>query len=409
MEKAILYLYVFLDMNGFSYSYELAIIWLNSDAVKAVICGSSWMAARRVINILHSMLTTDIVDFSHVYRNGISGLDELPSWCRIPLEDFAALRAREKLNDATIKNDIYSILRFLQFLQKQEVHSFDRLTGKIVAEFNLEDHHGTSAGKNTCNARVRRFLKYLYRAGLTQDEKLHFALGSAAASREQIVQVLNNDEIKQIRQYIEAAASPIALRDSAIILLGADMGIRGSDIVSLKLSDIDWRNRRILLSQNKTGVEVCLAAVGGDRMIEGSHGIRFEADLLLEEADLSDADALFLPGGMPGAKHLDGSALVERYLKAAEAKGAYMAAICAAPMVLGRRGYLKGKKAVCYPGFEEYLLGADVQDSAVAVDGNVITGCGMGAAMAFGGVLIRMMKGAEKEEAILSAILADRV
>ena len=151
----------------------------------------------------------------------------------------------------------------------------------------------------------------------------------------------------------------------------------------------------------------------GDRLVTGSHGIGVMADRSYTEMAAQpvpdDLEMVILPGGMPGAKHLDGSALVERYLQAADRKGAFMAAICAAPMVLGKRGYLNGKKAVCYPGFEEYLTGAEVCDTAVAVDGNVVTGCGMGAAMAFGGTLIRLMKGAEKEEAILSAILADRV
>ncbi len=168
----------------------------------------------------------------------------------------------------------------------------------------------------------------------------------------------------------------------------------------------------------RAGLEVTTIAVhpdpqNTDRLVTGSHGIGVMADRSYTEMSAQsvpeDLEMVILPGGMPGAKHLDGSSLVERYLKAADAKGAYMAAICAAPMVLGRRGYLAGKKVVCYPGFEEYLQGAEVCSCAVAVDGKVITGCGMGAAMAFGGALIRVMKGAEKEEAILSAILADRV
>lgn len=167
----------------------------------------------------------------------------------------------------------------------------------------------------------------------------------------------------------------------------------------------------------RAGLEVTTIAVhpdpqNGDKLVSGAHGIGVMADRNYTEMTAQpvpeDLEMVILPGGMPGAKHLDGSALVERYLKAADEKGAYMAAICAAPMVLGKRGYLRGKKAVCYPGFEEYLTGATVCDCAVLVDGKVITGCGMGAAMQFGGALIRMMKGAEKEQAILSGILADR-
>ncbi len=168
----------------------------------------------------------------------------------------------------------------------------------------------------------------------------------------------------------------------------------------------------------RAGVEVTTIAVHPDgqessKLVTGSHGIGVMADRSYTEMAAqpvpADLEMVFLPGGMPGAKHLDASALVDRYLRAAAEKGAFMAAICAAPMVLGKRGYLEGKNAVCYPGFEEYLTGATVLTDAVAVDGNVITGCGMGAAIRFGGTLIRMMKGAEKEEAICAAILCDRV
>ncbi len=167
----------------------------------------------------------------------------------------------------------------------------------------------------------------------------------------------------------------------------------------------------------RAGLEVTTIAVHPDpqndgKLVSGAHGIYVQADRSYPEMAAQpvpeDLEMVVLPGGMPGAKHLDGAPLVDRYLKAADGKGAYMAAICAAPMVLGKRGYLRGKKAVCYPGFEAFLTGATVCDCAVAVDGNVITGCGMGAAVQFGGTLIRMMKGAEKEQAILSGILADR-
>ena len=128
----------------------------------------------------------------------------------------------------------------------------------------------------------------------------------------------------------------------------------------------------------RAGLDVTTIAVhpdpqNTDRLVTGSHGIGVMADRSYTEMAAQsvpeDLEMVILPGGMPGAKHLDGSALVERYLKTADAKGAYMAAICAAPMVLGKRGYLAGKKAVCYPGFEEYLQGAEVCSCAVAVDG----------------------------------------
>ena len=103
----------------------------------------------------------------------------------------------------------------------------------------------------------------------------------------------------------------------------------------------------------RAGLEVTTIAVhpdpqSTDKMVTGSHGIGVLADKSYTEMAAqsvpADLEMVILPGGMPGSKHLDGSALVERYLKAAADKGAYMAAICAAPMVLGKRGYLAGRQ-----------------------------------------------------------------
>ena len=118
---------------------------------------------------------------------------------------------------------------------------------------------------------------------------------------------------------------------------------------------------------------------------------------------------IILPGGMPGTRHLDESRTVDAALRSASNTGAYIAAICAAPMVLGKRGYLEGKKAVCFPGFEEYLSGAVLQHTGVKVvtDGKIITAVGMGAAVEFGLALVRVLKGDDAATALQSAILAD--
>ena len=158
----------------------------------------------------------------------------------------------------------------------------------------------------------------------------------------------------------------------------------------------------------RAGVEVTTVGIGGDR-IQGSHGITVEADI--PEGLFTDAnpDMIILPGGMPGTKHLDASRTVDAALRSAANTGAYIAAICAAPMVLGKRGYLKGKAAVCFPGFEEYLEGAILQPKSVKVvtDGKIITAVGMGAAVEFGLSLVRVLKGDDAANALRSAILAD--
>jgi 4-methyl-5(b-hydroxyethyl)-thiazole monophosphate biosynthesis len=103
---------------------------------------------------------------------------------------------------------------------------------------------------------------------------------------------------------------------------------------------------------------------------------------------------VILPGGMPGAATLDASPIVDRVLSDAAARGAYLSAICAAPMILGKRGYLRGKQATCFPGFEEYLEGATIRrDIGVIRDGKIITAAGMGVALDFGLALVAALKG----------------
>ncbi|MBR5601892.1 MAG: DJ-1/PfpI family protein, partial [Clostridia bacterium] len=107
----------------------------------------------------------------------------------------------------------------------------------------------------------------------------------------------------------------------------------------------------------RAGVPVTTVGVGGDSIL-GAHGIRVQADIPDTMYRDSAPDMIILPGGMPGSEHLDNSRVVDAALRAAERNGAYLCAICAAPMVLGKRGYLAGKRAVCYPGFEQFLEGA---------------------------------------------------
>ncbi len=140
----------------------------------------------------------------------------------------------------------------------------------------------------------------------------------------------------------------------------------------------------------RAGLEVTTVGIGGDR-ITGSHGIAVQADI--PDAFFTDAnpEMIILPGGMPGAKNLDESRTVDAAIKAAARRGAYIAAICAAPFLLGRRGLLEGKEAICYPGFEKELVGARLSTKKVVRDGNIITAAGMGVALDFGLALVEVM------------------
>ena len=156
----------------------------------------------------------------------------------------------------------------------------------------------------------------------------------------------------------------------------------------------------------RAGLEVKTVGIGGD-VIEGSHHITVHADLPDFMYNDPAPEMIILPGGMPGARNLDASEVVDSALDTASKNGAYLTAICAAPMVLGKRGYLAGRRATCFPGFEKYLDGATLADKRVVRDGKVITAAGMGVALDFGLELVSALKGIDAAESIRAAVLAD--
>ena len=132
--------------------------------------------------------------------------------------------------------------------------------------------------------------------------------------------------------------------------------------------------------------------------VTGSHGITVTADALLEKIDLSKAEMIVLPGGGTGVKNLGAEPAVERLVRQAADQNIWVAAICAAPTLLGRWGLLEGKHAVCFPGMEDGLTGARAQmDQRVVADGKLITGRAAGSAFDFGLALVEALKG--KDEA----------
>ena len=133
----------------------------------------------------------------------------------------------------------------------------------------------------------------------------------------------------------------------------------------------------------RAGVEFKTVSITGVKEVESAHGVKITADLLFEEADLSDADLLMLPGGLPGATNLNEHKGVKKALIEQNQKGKMIGAICAAPMVLGGIGLLSGKRATCYPGFEKYLDEAEYTHELCTVDGNITTGEGPAATLPY--------------------------
>lgn len=150
-------------------------------------------------------------------------------------------------------------------------------------------------------------------------------------------------------------------------------------------------------------LDVKSVSLTADKLVTSSHGIPVVADLLFAEANFETAAMLVLPGGTP--KYDEHSEMKKVILDFAN-KGEKVAAICASPMVLGGLGLLEGKNATCYPSFEKYLKGANLQtEKAVVVDGNITTGRGPGLTIDFALKLVEIIAGKEKSDAVAKGLL----
>lgn len=155
----------------------------------------------------------------------------------------------------------------------------------------------------------------------------------------------------------------------------------------------------------RAGVNVTTVSITDTKTIHGAHGIDVQADKLFDEVNYEEQDMAVLPGGMPGTLHLGDHQGVKSVLEQFYQEKKYVAAICAAPSVLGKYGMLSGRKATSYPGFEEALVGAEYVYDAVAVDDFVITSRGLGTAIDFSLVLIEKLTDVQKAKEIKEAII----
>lgn len=155
----------------------------------------------------------------------------------------------------------------------------------------------------------------------------------------------------------------------------------------------------------RAGMDIEMISITDSLFVTGSHHITVTADNLFTEADFTSADMLVLPGGMPGTRNLQAHEGLREQLLAFHSAGKMLAAICAAPLVLGCNGILQGKTACCFPSFEEELCGAKVVFENVVCDNNIITSRGLGTAIEFACAIITHFLGSQKATQMKEAIL----
>lgn len=155
----------------------------------------------------------------------------------------------------------------------------------------------------------------------------------------------------------------------------------------------------------RANLEVKTVSIMPTEVVESAHGVKMVADTMFADNDYSDADMLFLPGGMPGAQNLNDHEGLCNVILAHHKTGKPLAAICAAPMVYGNLGILNGIKATCYPGFEKFLTGADYTAALTEHDGQFFTGKGPAAALQLGYDIVAHFCGTETANALRQGMM----
>ena len=154
------------------------------------------------------------------------------------------------------------------------------------------------------------------------------------------------------------------------------------------------------------GIEVIMVGVDGKTVVS-SHKVSINMDAAIDEINHDEIDMMVLPGGLPGVHNLAANETLVKALKAFKEQGKWLAAICAAPSILGDLGLLEGEKATCYPGYEDKLLGCEHLENKVVVSNHVITGKGAGASLEFGYKILEVLKGTEIVDQLKKGMIAD--
>lgn len=152
-------------------------------------------------------------------------------------------------------------------------------------------------------------------------------------------------------------------------------------------------------------IEVTTVSISEERTVLSAHNVPVIADKLFSEVDYNEAQMIVLPGGLPGANHLDEHTGLKEQIKNFNQQGKGLAAICAAPMVFGHLDLLHNKPATCYPGFEKELSGAQITEGSVVEADNIITSKGPGTALLFALKIVEKLKGAELAQQLKAGML----
>ncbi len=223
----------FMDINLFAYSNDLALEWLEFQRAKW--SHAKYLAFRRVLLCINEIMCTGTLSTS-VFSNHKPKYS-LPGWGDGLLSQYIQERKREGCAGSTLDMIQNSCSRFIVYLDNHGIVGEKEITPEVIKDFQAQDSHSTVEGKNAYAIKIRGFLRFLARKGLVT-KTLELAISTEMAPHTSIVTTLSGSQIDAIYTFRQTVNDPIELRNVAIIMLGLRMGLRGSDIANLQLTDM---------------------------------------------------------------------------------------------------------------------------------------------------------------------------
>ncbi|MCK9330988.1 MAG: site-specific integrase [Candidatus Cloacimonetes bacterium] len=247
-------LILFLSANDYKFTSELGFKWIEAVCECRKIHNKSW---RRYISILCAILEGSELQRINERTYQTVGNKLAPSWIVDEVNMFLSERQQDGYSESTIRSYRCAILCFVNFLSHKGICEFEGITTETIKSFNIADKHKTLAGKNLYNGEIRFFLSFLALRGKVPSN-LPMHLHSCNNLYHKPISILLDSQVAKIEAGIGEAGTLIEIEDAIIICLGLYLGLRSCDIVSLKLSDIDWDSQSISILQQKTKVFIRL-------------------------------------------------------------------------------------------------------------------------------------------------------
>lgn len=248
-------LYAFLAAHDLDYNPVIAERWYEQIESEIGVCYRTWI---RMLKLYGKFIQKQEFDLSRKYTFKQSRAAMYPEWCCNAVDGYLEWLERSFHSNSTVRTYKYSVYDFCDYLLKNRIDCFEKLTKSLILAYLNQDKHTTVKGTATRNTILRQFVIYLEDNNFLNDKTLHYVFPNRIAGTTKIITILTEEQVSGINDFRKNCISPIDLRDAAMVMTGLRLGFRASDVINLKLTDIDWINKKVSIVQSKTKVPISL-------------------------------------------------------------------------------------------------------------------------------------------------------